>query len=230
MLEFARFPAESPGAALDERSDTDERWARFREEMVRTQIRARGIGDPRVLEAMRKVPRHRFVPAESREQAYGDHPIPIGMEQTISQPYIVAFMTEHLGLGGGGRVLEIGTGSGYQTAILAEIAREVFTVEILESLGREARERLAGLGYSNIRFAVGDGREGWLEEAPFDGILAAASAEEIPPRLLEQLAPGARLVLPLGVDQQDLWMITRTREGHVSRNLLPVRFVPLIGG
>ena len=230
MLEFAGFPAENPGAALDERSDAEERWARLREEMVRTQIRARGIGDPRVLEAMRKVPRHRFVPEESRDLAYGDHPIPIGREQTISQPYIVAFMTEHLGPGRGGRVLEIGTGSGYQTAILAEIAREVFTVEILEPLGREARERLAGLGYSNIRFAVGDGREGWPEEAPFDGILAAASAEEIPPRLLEQLAPGARLVLPLGVDQQDLWMITRTREGHVSRNLLPVRFVPLVGG
>jgi len=230
VLEFAGFPAENPGAALDERSDAEERWARLREEMVRTQIRARGIGDPRVLEAMRKVPRHRFVPEESRDLAYGDHPLPIGREQTISQPYIVAFMTEHLGPGRGGRVLEIGTGSGYQTAILAEIAREVFTVEILEPLGREARERLAGLGYSNIRFAVGDGREGWPEEAPFDGILAAASAEEIPPRLLEQLAPGARLVLPLGVDQQDLWMITRTREGHVSRNLLPVRFVPLVGG
>ena len=214
---------------MDERSDPEERWARLREEMVRTQIEARGIEDPRVLEAMRKVPRHRFVPAESRERAYGDHPIPIGQEQTISQPYIVAFMTEHLGPGGEGRVLEIGTGSGYQTAILAEIAREVFTVEIREALGREARERLADLGYSNIRFSVGDGREGWPEEAPFDGILAAASAEQVPPRLLEQLAPGARLVLPLGVDQQDLWRITRTREGHVSRNLLPMRFVPLVG-
>ena len=203
---------------------------RLREEMVRTQIQARGIGDPRVLQAMRKVPRHRFVPVESREQAYGDHPIPIGLEQTISQPYIVAFMTEHLGLREGGRVLEIGTGSGYQTAILAEIAREVFTVEILESLSREARQRLTELGYPNIRFAVGDGREGWREEAPFDAILAAASAEEVPPPLLEQLASGARLVLPLGVDQQDLWLFTRTREGHVSRNLLPVRFVPLVGG
>ncbi len=215
---------------MGERPDTEERWARLREEMARTQIRARGIEDARVLEAMRKVPRHRFVPAESRDQAYGDHPIPIGLEQTISQPYIVAFMTEHLGLKGGGRVLEIGTGSGYQTAILAEIAREVFTVEILEPLGQEARRRLSELGYANIRFLVGDGREGWPEEAPFDGILVAASAEEIPPRLLEQLAPGARLVLPVGVDQQDLWMITRTGEGHVSRSLLPVRFVPLVGG
>ena len=215
---------------MNERWDAEECWARLREAMVRTQIQARGIGDPRVVQAMRKVPRHLFVPAESREQAYGDHPIPIGLEQTISQPYIVAFMTEHLGLTEGGRVLEIGTGSGYQTAILAELSREVFTMEILEPLSREARERLAGLGYSNIRFAVGDGREGWKEEAPFDGILAAASAEEVPPRLLEQLAPGARLVLPLGVDQQDLWMITRTGEGHVSRNLLPVRFVPLKRG
>jgi protein-L-isoaspartate(D-aspartate) O-methyltransferase len=230
VLEFAGFPALEPEEPLDERPDPEERWARLREEMVRIQIRARGIGDPRVLEAMRKVPRHRFVLPESREQAYGDYPLPICLDQTISQPYIVAFMTEHLGLREGGRVLEIGTGSGYQTAILAEIAREVFTVEILEPLSREARERLTEMGYSNIRFAVGDGREGWREEAPFDGILAAASAEEIPPRLLEQLAPGARLVLPVGVDQQDLWLITRTREGHDARNLLPVRFVPLVRG
>ena len=230
MLEFARFPALGPEEPLDERPDEEERWARLREEMVRNQILARGIGDPGVLEAMRKVPRHRFVPPESREQAYGDYPLPIGLDQTISQPYIVALMTEHLGLRGGERVLEIGTGSGYQTAILAEIAREVFTVEILEPLSRETRQRLTEMGYSNIRFSVGDGREGWREEAPFDGILAAASADEIPPRLLEQLAPGARLVLPLGVDQQDLWMITRTLEGHDARNLLPVRFVPLVRG
>jgi len=230
VLEFARFPALGPEEPLDERPDEEERWARLREEMVRNQILARGIGDPGVLEAMRKVPRHRFVPPESREQAYGDYPLPIGLDQTISQPYIVALMTEHLGLRGGERVLEIGTGSGYQTAILAEIAREVFTVEILEPLSRETRQRLTEMGYSNIRFSVGDGREGWREEAPFDGILAAASADEIPPRLLEQLAPGARLVLPLGVDQQDLWMITRTLEGHDARNLLPVRFVPLVRG
>ena len=215
---------------MEEASELGATWARLREEMVRTQIEARGIGDPLVLQAMRKVPRHRFVPGESLEQAYEDHPIPIGLGQTISQPYIVAFMTEHLALTGRERVLEIGTGSGYQTAILAELAREVFTVELLEPLSREARERLEDLGYPNVRLRVGDGREGWREVAPFDAILAAASAEDVPPRLLEQLAPGAKLVLPLGVDRQELWMITRTPEGNLSRRLIPVRFVPLLHG
>ena len=211
-------------------SDLEATWARLREEMVRTQIEARGIGNPLVLQAMRKVPRHRFVPGESREQAYEDHPISIGLEQTISQPYIVAFMTEHLALTGRERVLEIGTGSGYQTAVLAELAREVLTVELLEPLSRDARKRLEELGYSNVRLRVGDGREGWSEAAPFEAILAAASAEVVPPCLLEQMAPGGRLVLPLGLDRQDLWMITRTPEGNLSRRLIPVRFVPLMHG
>jgi protein-L-isoaspartate(D-aspartate) O-methyltransferase len=207
-----------------------EQWVRRREEMVRGQIEARGIADPHVLRAMRKVPRERFVPQESAEQAYDDHPIPIGLEQTISQPFIVAYMTECLGLKGGERVLEIGTGSGYQTAVLSEIAGEVFTVEIQEPLSRNARERLAALGYSNVRFAVGDGRQGWPEAAPFDAILAAASAEILPPSLPGQLAPGGRLILPLGVDQQDLWLITKGPGGDVSHRLIPVRFVPLLRG
>jgi len=215
---------------LEGPSDLEATWARLREEMVRTQIEARGIGNPLVLQAMRKVPRHRFVPGESREQAYEDHPISIGLEQTISQPYIVAFMTEHLALTGRERVLEIGTGSGYQTAVLAELAREVLTVELLEPLSRDARKRLEELGYSNVRLRVGDGREGWSEAAPFEAILAAASAEVVPPCLLEQMAPGGRLVLPLGLDRQDLWMITRTPEGNLSRRLIPVRFVPLMHG
>jgi protein-L-isoaspartate(D-aspartate) O-methyltransferase len=215
---------------LSENSGLETKWARLRENMVRSQIEARGIRDPRVLGAMRKVPRHRFVDAASLEQAYEDRPLPIGLDQTISQPYIVAFMTEQLQLRGGERVLEVGTGSGYQTAVLAEMGGEVFTLEIHEPLSRIARQRLAELGYGNVRFAVGDGRAGWPEEAPFGAILAAASAEAVPPALLEQLAIGGRLVLPLGVEHQDLMMITRTAEGDVARNLLPVRFVPLVHG
>jgi protein-L-isoaspartate(D-aspartate) O-methyltransferase len=215
---------------LSENSGLETKWARLRENMVRSQIEARGIRDPRVLRAMRKVPRHRFVDAASLEHAYEDRPLPIGLDQTISQPYIVAFMTEQLQLRGGERILEVGTGSGYQTAVLAEMGGEVFTLEIHEPLSRIARQRLAELGYGNVRFAVGDGRQGWPEEAPFGAILAAASAEAVPPALLEQLAIGGRLVLPLGVEHQDLMMITRTAEGDVARNLLPVRFVPLVHG
>ncbi|HEV8336493.1 MAG TPA: protein-L-isoaspartate(D-aspartate) O-methyltransferase [Candidatus Polarisedimenticolia bacterium] len=215
---------------MSENSGLETKWARLRENMVRSQIEARGIRDPRVLRAMRKVPRHRFVDAASLEHAYEDRPLPIGLDQTISQPYIVAFMTEQLQLRGGERILEVGTGSGYQTAVLAEMGGEVFTLEIHEPLSRIARQRLAELGYGNVRFAVGDGRQGWPEEAPFGAILAAASAEAVPPALLEQLAIGGRLVLPLGVEHQDLMMITRTAEGDVARNLLPVRFVPLVHG
>jgi protein-L-isoaspartate(D-aspartate) O-methyltransferase len=215
---------------LSENAGRETKWARQREDMVRSQIEARGIRDPRVLRAMRRVPRHRFVDAASLDHAHEDRPLPIALDQTISQPYIVAFMTEQLQLKGGERVLEVGTGSGYQTAVLAEVAGEVFTLEIHESLSRIARQRLAELGYGNVRFEVRDGREGWPEEAPFDAILAAASAEAVPPALLDQLTIGGRLLLPLGVEHQDLYMITRTAEGDVSQNLLPVRFVPLVYG
>ena len=215
---------------MSENSGLETKWARLRENMVRSQIEARGVRDPGVLRAMRKVPRHRFVDAASLDHAYEDRPLPIGLDQTISQPYIVAFMTEQLQLKGGERVLEVGTGSGYQTAVLAEMCGEVFSIEIHEALSRVARQRLVELDYGNIRFAVRDGREGWPEEAPFDAILAAASAEAVPPALLDQLAIGGRLVLPLGVEQQDLIMITRTAGGDVARNLLPVRFVPLVHG
>ena len=215
---------------MSDNSGLETKWARLRDDMVRSQIEARGVRDPRVLRAMRKVPRHRFVDAAALDHAYEDRPLPIGLEQTISQPYIVAFMTEQLQLKGGERVLEVGTGSGYQTAVLAEMGAEVFTLEIHEALSRVARQRLAELGYGNVRFAVGDGREGWPEEAPFDAILAAASAEAVPPALVDQLRIGGRLLLPVGVEQQDLHLITRTAEGEVSRNLLPVRFVPLVHG
>jgi protein-L-isoaspartate(D-aspartate) O-methyltransferase len=215
---------------LEEVPALEERLSRLREEMVKVQLAGRGIQDPRVLRAMRSVQRHRFVPAELIDRAYEDGPLPLGFGQTISQPYIVAFMSESLGLAGPERVLEIGTGSGYQTAILAELAHEVFTVECLADLAQDARRRLGELGYSSIRFATGDGTRGWAEVAPFDAILVAAAAERVPPALLDQLAPGARLILPLGIDNQDLWMFTRTDEGPTSRRLLPVRFVPLVHG
>jgi len=218
------------GGALEDAQEIETRQARLREGMVRDQLVSRGIRDTRVLEAMRKIPRHRFVPDDLSECAYDDRPLPIGLGQTISQPYIVAFMSEYLGLSGLERVLEVGTGSGYQTAVLAELAGEVFTIDILEELSDRARVRLSELGYFNVRFAVRDGWKGWAEEAPFDAILTAASAESVPTRLLEQLAPGARMILPLGIDQQDVWMFTRTDEGAISRRLLPVRFVPLVHG
>ncbi len=215
---------------MEEGPDLEAEYARLRQDMVKTQLVARGIRDSGVLEAMGRLPRHRFVPLDLRNRAYEDGPLPIGWSQTISQPYIVAFMTECLGLSGRERILEVGTGSGYQTAILSELAREVYTVEILQALSDRARVLLGELGHSNIRFAVKDGREGWAEEAPFDAILAAASAERVPDRLWEQLAPGARLILPLGTDDQELWLFTSTSEGPVPRRLLPVRFVPLVRG
>jgi protein-L-isoaspartate(D-aspartate) O-methyltransferase len=196
--------------------------------MVQSQIEARGVRDPRVLDALRRVPRHRFVPEDLLDQAYEDGPLPIGEAQTISQPYIVALMTECLGLSGGERVLEIGTGSGYQTAVLAELAREVFTIEILAALADSARARIERLGYPNVRFRSGDGRGGWPEEAPFDGILVAAAADQVPLSLVDQLGPAGRLVLPLGTGHQDLWVLTRTPEGVSQRCLIPVRFVPLV--
>ncbi len=198
--------------------------------MVRTQLEARGIRDPRVLGAMARIPRHLFLPPEFSHRAYEDAPVPIGQGQTLSQPFIVAFMTEKLELRGDERVLEIGTGSGYQTAVLAELAGGVYTVEVLETLSVKARALLDGLGYRNISFAVGDGRLGWREEAPFDAVLAAAASEEVPGALREQIAEGGRLILPLGEEHQDLWLFRATEGTWTSRRLLPVRFVPLIHG
>ena len=204
------------------------RLARLRHQMVQAQLVARGIQDSRVLDAMSRVPRHLFLDPEQREAAYDDSPIPIGLGQTLSQPYIVALMTEQLALTGLEKVLEIGTGSGYQTAVLAELARKVFTLEVLEPLSQRARGLLNRLGYSNIEFAVGDGRRGWPEEAPFDGILAAAVAKDVPAPLNDQLADGGRMILPLGVDHQELWKFLRAGNELHSRRLLPVRFVPLV--
>jgi protein-L-isoaspartate(D-aspartate) O-methyltransferase len=201
----------------------------LREAMVARQIEARGVVDARVLAAMRKVPRHLFVPPDLQRLAYEDEPLPIGQEQTISQPYIVAFMTEALALRPEDRVLEIGTGSGYQTAVLAEIAAEVWTVEIVESLARRARKILSELGYGNIRFKLGDGGAGWPEAGPFDAVMVTASPETVPAPLKAQLGTGGRMVLPVGVDVQDLVRLTRAGAGWREERLLGVRFVPLVG-
>ena len=200
-----------------------------RERMVDTQIEARGIRDPRVLAAMRAVPRHRFVPPALQDQAYADTPLPIGSSQTISQPYIVAYMTEALRLPPDAAVLEIGTGSGYQAAVLAEVAREVYSIEIVPELAERSARVLAELGYDNVRLRTGDGYRGWPEAAPFDGIMVTAAPDHVPPALVEQLAVGARLVLPVGRFAQDMRIVTRTADGSVSETTIPVRFVPMTG-
>jgi protein-L-isoaspartate(D-aspartate) O-methyltransferase len=205
--------------------------AGFPMDMVRTQIEARGVRDPAVLAAMRRVPRERFVQEADRALAESDGPLPIGYGQTISQPYIVALMTELLRPHRGMRVLEIGTGSGYQTAVLAECVGTVFTVEIVPDLARGARTVLDELGYRNVRYRIGDGSLGWPEEAPFDGILAAAAPRDVPPALLDQLALGGRLVLPVGSGEgQRLLRVTREPQGPRREILAPVRFVPMTGG
>jgi protein-L-isoaspartate(D-aspartate) O-methyltransferase len=198
--------------------------------MVETQIERRGVMEPAVLEAMRRVPRHLFVPDALRALAYDDRPLPIGENQTISQPYIVGCMTEFLEPKPGDRILEIGTGSGYQAAILAEIAREVVSIEIVGALARQAAERLESLGYRNITVVHGDGYQGWPERAPYQGIMVTAVAETIPQPLLDQLAPGGRLVIPSGRAgyDQELLLIEKADDGTLSRRaILPVRFVPL---
>ena len=199
--------------------------------MVESQIRQRGVSDPRVLAAMAKVPRHRFVPEQLRDQAYGDYPLPIGEDQTISQPYIVALMTEALELTGQEKVLELGTVSGYQAAVLAELARLVFTIERLPTLAHMARRVLTELGYTNITIRVGDGTLGWPEEAPFDAILVTAGAPQVPAPLVEQLGLGGRLVIPVGDRfSQTLTRVRRTPAGNLQTEYLGgCRFVKLIG-
>ena len=203
-----------------------------RERMVARQIQARGVSDPNVLAALRTVPRHALIRAGEQRHAYGDHPLPIGQGQTISQPYIVAFMTEALQQKRNSRVLEIGTGSGYQAAGCAEIAREVYTIEIVEELAKSAKERLKELGYPNVFVRAGDGYFGWEENEPFDAIIGTAAAGRIPPPLLEQLRPGGRMILPhesLGGFQY-LVLITKDDKGNISsKRVMPVRFVPMTG-
>ncbi|MGB9757557.1 MAG: protein-L-isoaspartate(D-aspartate) O-methyltransferase [Candidatus Bipolaricaulaceae bacterium] len=208
---------------------TEEELARLRQELVE-ELRQKGITSPRVLAAIGKIPRHLFVLPEHLPWAYDDRPLPIGFGQTISQPYIVALSTEALALSPADKVLEVGTGSGYQTAVLAELAKEVFTVERIPELSWEAQERLRRLGYENVRFRVGDGTKGWPEEAPFPAILVTAAAPRVPKSLLEQLAEDGRLVIPVGGRfQQDLWLVRKRGGKPVYEHLCPVSFVPLIG-
>lgn len=201
-----------------------------RYQMVENQIQRRGIKDTLVLNAMRKIPRHLFVPDDLKEQAYVDSPLPIGEGQTISQPYIVAFMTDALKLKGGEKVLEIGTGSGYQAAVLAAIVKEVFTIEIVPSLGHRATELLKKLGYENIHVKIGDGYRGLPENAPFDAIMVTAAPKHIPQPLIDQLEKGGRMIIPVGDFYQELILITKQPDGTIKReSVLPVRFVPMTG-
>jgi protein-L-isoaspartate(D-aspartate) O-methyltransferase len=203
-----------------------------RARMVDWQIEARSVKDPNVLTAMRVVPRHAFVRPTEQRFAYADNPLPIGYQQTISQPYIVAFMTEALELTRNSKVLEIGTGSGYQAAVCAEIAQEVYTIEIVEELAKSAKQRLKELGYRNVFAKAGDGYYGWPEHAPFDAIIGTAAAGRIPEPLIEQLKPGGRMILPYGTPRgfQYLVLVTKDKDGKISRkNVMPVRFVPMTG-
>jgi protein-L-isoaspartate(D-aspartate) O-methyltransferase len=200
-----------------------------REAMVTEQIAARGVKDARVLAAMRRVPRHEFVPEEMRGLAYSDRPLAIGHGQTISQPYIVALMTEAAGVGKGARVLEVGTGSGYQAAVLAELGADVYSVEIVELLARTAARALERAGYKRVHLRVGDGYRGWPEAAPFDAVVVTAAPPRIPEPLKQQLKPGGRLVIPVGEDWQELRVVRRVGNGWKEETIAPVRFVPMTG-
>lgn len=213
-------------------SAPDDQYDRLRDEMVFTQIAARGIHDKAVIAALRSVPRHRFVPERFSDAAYEDRPLPIGYGQTISQPYIVAYMTELLRLKPDAKVLEIGTGSGYQAAVLACLTSKVYTLEIIPQLGREAEHRLKLLGYGTVRTKMADGYHGWEEHAPFDAIIVTAAAEYIPPPLIQQLKEGGRMVIPVGTPflVQTLMLVEKTGGQVRTKSLLPVRFVPLRRG
>jgi protein-L-isoaspartate(D-aspartate) O-methyltransferase len=218
------WPAESRA-----QSRATDAFVAARGAMVDQQIHARGIEAPAVLKAMRAVPRHRFVPPAVRHLAYRDHPLPIGSEQTISQPYIVAYMTEAADISPDETVLEIGTGSGYQAAVLAELAREVYTIEIIPELAERAQKTLAALGYANVHAKTGDGYLGWPEHAPFDAILVTAAPEQVPQALIDQLASGGRMVIPVGAAVQQMLIIEKTPKGVIERRTIPVRFVPMTG-
>ena len=204
-----------------------------REQMVVSQIKQRGVSDQKVLEALLLVPRHNFVPDDLLPYAYDDAPLPIGYDQTISQPYIVAYMTELLQVDTNHVVLEIGTGSGYQAAVLAHLARHVYTIEIVPELGQRAAKLLKELAYDNITVRIGDGYLGWPEVAPFDRIIVTAAPEEIPPELLKQLKPGGRMILPVGPQwwAQDLLIVSKDQAGNIKQqNTISVRFVPMVHG
>jgi protein-L-isoaspartate(D-aspartate) O-methyltransferase len=213
------------GEVQPQRKDRD--WSADRSRMVDEQMRARDIRSARVLEAMRKVPRHRFVPESQRDDAYVDSPLPIGHGQTISQPYIVAFMTQALAIESSHRILEIGTGSGYQAAVLGELAQDVYTIEIVPALADRSRATLADLGYRNVHVRTGNGYLGWPEYAPYDRIMVTAAPDEVPPALLQQLKVGGLMAIPVGTGIQELRILRRTEGGTDTLDTLPVRFVPM---
>jgi protein-L-isoaspartate(D-aspartate) O-methyltransferase len=221
------FQAGCTGA--DDNIQAGEKYSARRAEMVSLQLKARGISDTLVLAAMSRIERHRFVPGPYRHMAYYDGPLPIGHGQTISQPYIVALMTELLQVDSTDKVFEVGTGSGYQAAVLAEIVDQVFTVEIVEPLAKSADSLLKALGYDNITVRAGDGYAGWIEEAPFDAIIVTAAPPEIPPPLIEQLAEGGRMVIPVGDYYQELLLVEKKKGEVIEKSVIPVRFVPMIG-
>lgn len=219
----------TPGVSGTQARGGSRNWDAERTRMVDEQLRARDIRSARVLDAMRKVPRHLFVPEPQRLQAYSDFPLPIGYGQTISQPYIVGFMTQALDVERGHRVLEVGTGSGYQAAVLGALAQEVYTIEIVAPLAERARETLAGLGYRNVHVRTGNGYLGWPEHAPYDRIMVTAAPDEVPPALVQQLKIGGLMAIPVGTVTQELRILRRTSTGMETLDTLPVRFVPMTG-
>ncbi len=229
LLAWVALVGIATAACREPRLPTEDAFAAARRRMVAEQIEARDVRDPRVLAALRRVPRHEFVPESERKHAYADRPLGIGLDQTISQPYVVAAMTELARAGPDARVLEVGTGSGYQAAVLAELAAEVYTIEILEPLARRAEGTLRRLGYANVHVRHGDGWLGWPEAAPFDAIVVTAAPPRVPPALLEQLVEGGRLVIPVGRSWQELEVHVRTPDGFEVERVFPVRFVPMTG-
>lgn len=207
----------------------DDKYAEQRRDMVQSQIKERGIENERLLSAIESVKRHEFVPEQHREYAYYDGPLPIGNDQTISQPYIVALMTDLLSLSEGDKVLEIGTGCGYQTAVLSELCCEVYTVEIIGDLSKKAKKLLRKLGYRNVHFKIGDGYEGWQEHAPYDAVIVTACPHVLPQPLIDQLKWGGRMVIPLEEEYQELKLITKKKDGLEKERITAVRFVPMTG-
>jgi protein-L-isoaspartate(D-aspartate) O-methyltransferase len=222
-------PAASTAGPTPSSAPAKDETAAARDSMVALTIEARGVKDPAVLAAMRTVPRHAFITRELQPYAYDDRPLPIGERQTISQPYIVALMTELAEVASGEKVLEVGTGSGYQAAVLAQIGAEVWSIEIIPALAERARATLAAQGYAGIHLRAGDGYAGWKEAAPFDAIVVTAAPDHVPQPLIDQLAVGGRLIIPVGATYQELIRITRTKEGVRRESIIPVRFVPMTG-
>ncbi len=219
-------PSNSEQSAAQQVSD--EEYTKQRRQLVE-QLRSEGIENKEVLDALLKVPRHRFVPPSYRHLAYRNHPLPIGRDQTISQPFIVGYMTEAAEIASGEKVLEIGTGSGYQAAVLAELAKEVYTIEIIPELAERSRALLGEMGYKNLHVKTGNGYEGWVEQAPFDAIVVTAAPDEVPKALVEQLAVRGKMIIPVGTSYQHMLIITKTESGVVERRTIPVAFVPMTG-